>query len=88
MILGHVGAGDEYSGTAHSLQLGQCQGTGAADDKVRCGQQLGHIVDVFLHFKALAGGEALFLLKVFEQLHAVLSGGVDVEHRLIFLLLP
>ena len=88
MVLRHIGAGDEDGGAALGFQFGQRQRTGTADDEVGSGQQLGHIVDIFLHHEALAGSKAFFLFEILKQLHAVLSGGVDVEHRLVLFLLP
>ena len=83
-----IRAGDEDGGAALGFQFGQRQRTGTADDEVGSGQQLGHIVDIFLHHEALAGSKAFFLFEILKQLHAVLSGGVDVEHRLVLSLLP
>ena len=88
MVLRHIGAGDQHSGASHGLQLGQRQRTGAADDEVCRSQQLRHIVDVFLYHKAVAGGKILLLLQLLKQLHPVLPGGVQVQHRLVFVLLP
>ena len=88
VVLRHIGAGDQYSGASHGFQFGQRQRTGAADDEVcRC-QQLRHIVDVFLYHKAVARGKALLLLQLLKQLHPVLPGGVQVQHRLVLVLLP
>ena len=41
----------------------------------------------FYH-KALARGKALFFFQILEQFHAVLTGGMQVEHRLCILLFP
>ena len=62
------------------------QRAGAADDEIGSRQQLRHVVDVFFYHKALARGKALFFFQILEQLHAVLTGGMQVEHRLCILL--